>query len=182
MAYRKAVNRTIIQIYIYIYIYAQIQKSIPMLLKRPTVFHGIIVMFFIESATYSQLCGSSYKTQLDSPLKSVQKSEQLTDSACLQVQSEGIHLNFCWGIVVYRSPCLACMHADCQLMSYNQSLDGCQQIISYKEPLMLCTSGSLILVALVKHTILWYGDVGMPCAYTQHTKEILKICDLIALK
>ena len=24
-----------------------------MLLKRPTVFHGIIVMFFIESATYS---------------------------------------------------------------------------------------------------------------------------------
>lgn len=48
MAYRKAVNKiTIIQIY------TQIQKSIPMLLKRPTVFHGIIAMFFIKSATYS---------------------------------------------------------------------------------------------------------------------------------
>ena len=45
---------------------------------------------------------------------------------------------------------------------------------------MLCTSGSLILVALVKDTILWCGDVDMPCAYTQHIKEILKICDLIA--
>ena len=48
MAYRKAVKIiTIIQIY------AQIQKSIPILLKRPTIFHAIRAMFLIESATYS---------------------------------------------------------------------------------------------------------------------------------